>query len=84
MSEKSPLLGTKPMLVKGSLPLPKDVEKILVIQLGDIGDVVATIPTLKAIKDFYPKSLLFLLVRAPNGEILEEEPYIEKIFSVTK
>ncbi|MCX7817586.1 MAG: glycosyltransferase family 9 protein, partial [Syntrophales bacterium] len=43
-----------------------------------------TIPTLKAIKDFYPKSLLFLLVRAPNGEILEEEPYIEKIFSVTK
>lgn len=71
-------------LVKGTLPLPDEVEHILVIQLGDIGDVVTTIPSLMAIKNRYPSSKLSMLVREPNGEILAEEPYLEEIFSVKK
>lgn len=70
------------MLIKGQLPLPDRVNRILVIQLGDIGDVVTTIPSLKAIKNRHPEAEISVLLRSPNEEILVEETCISNLFSI--
>lgn len=43
------------MLVKGNNLKSKDFRDILLIQLGDIGDVVWATPTFRAVKEAYPK-----------------------------
>jgi ADP-heptose:LPS heptosyltransferase len=62
----------------------KDVKKILLIQLGDIGDVVWMTPTLWAVKDAHPKAELFLLVRQGNGALLVADPSVAGIIEVKK
>lgn len=57
--------------------------KILVIQLGDIGDVVWSIPTFRAIKASFPAAGLFVVTRKPYGDLLLDDVSIEKIFQVS-
>jgi predicted lipopolysaccharide heptosyltransferase III len=59
------------------------VSKILVIQLGDIGDVVWAIPTFWSIKAAFPQARLSVLVRNNNGDFLSDDPHIDKIYTVT-
>jgi heptosyltransferase-3 len=58
------------------------IRKILVIQLGDIGDVVWAIPAFWALKAAFPQAGLSVLVRDPNGDLLLDDPHIDKIFQV--
>ena len=60
----------------------KQLKKVLIIQLGDIGDVVWTTPTLRAVKKAYPEAQVSLLVREGVGLLLEGDPILEKIFEV--
>lgn len=57
---------------------------ILIIQLGDIGDVIWTIPTLKAVKTACPDVYLSVLLREHFGDLLREQPYLNKIFEVSR
>ncbi len=41
-------------------------EKILIIKLGAIGDVIRTTPLLQAVKSKYPKSKIFWLTHSPS------------------
>ncbi len=61
-----------------------DVRKILIVQLGDIGDVVWTIPTLWAVKGAYPDARVSVLVREGFGALIEEEPSLHKVFEVRR
>jgi heptosyltransferase-3 len=61
-----------------------DVKKILLVQLGDIGDVVWTIPTLWAVKGAHPQAQLSVLVREGIASLIEEEPSLDKVFEVRK
>lgn len=58
------------------------IKKILVIQLGDIGDVVWMIPALWAVKNAYPQAQLMILARHPNAEVLLDDPRIAGVFQV--
>jgi heptosyltransferase-3 len=60
------------------------VKKILVIQLGDIGDVVWAIPTFWALKEAFPQAVLAVLVRNHNGDFLSDDAHIDKIFTVKR
>jgi predicted lipopolysaccharide heptosyltransferase III len=60
----------------------KDMKKILLIQLGDIGDVVWMMPTVRAIKETVPGSRIYLLLREGTGSLLEDDPWIERVFEV--
>ena len=60
------------------------LKKILVIQLGDIGDVVWMIPALLAVKNAYPQARLMIVTRYPNAEVLLDQPCIEKAFQIRK
>lgn len=70
------------MLISAQHKINIPVRKILVIQLGDIGDVVWAIPAFSALKDAFPHAGLSVLVRNPNGDLLLDDPHIDKIFQV--
>lgn len=49
-------------------------KNILLIQLGDIGDVVLTTPTIRAVKETYPDARVSIMVRKPFGNLLATDP----------
>ena len=70
------------MLVKGNIDLIKNIRSILLIQVGDIGDVVWATPTFRAVKEAYPQANVSVLLRESFGLLLEADPHIHKIFEV--
>jgi len=62
----------------------QNIRKILIIQLGDIGDVVWTTPTLWAVKEAYPEAKITILVREGIGPLLEDDPALEKVLEVKR
>jgi len=59
------------------------LSKILMIQLGDIGDVVWSIPSFQAMKTAHPQAKLFVLTRKPNGDLLSDDRRIDRVMQVS-
>lgn len=57
---------------------------ILVIQLGDIGDVVLSTPTFRAFRETYPDARVSVLVRRGYGSLLTGDPHLFEVLEVTK
>lgn len=72
------------MLISAQHKINISPRKILVIQLGDIGDVVWAIPTFQMVKDAFPQANLFVLTRKPNGDLLWNDERIHKVLQITK
>ncbi len=72
------------MLVKGKSFSLDGIKTILLVQLGDIGDVVLTTPTIKALKENCPHSKIFILVRRNARELIEDLPCVDGVISVDK
>ncbi len=72
------------MIVAQQHKIEIPLKKILVIQLGDIGDVVWGIPAYRSVKAAFPQAELFVLTREPYGDILLDEPYIAGVFQTKK
>lgn len=70
------------MIISAQHKIHIPIKKILIIQLGDIGDVVWMIPALWAVKNAYPQAQLLILARYPNAEILLDDPHIAGCFQV--
>ena len=58
--------------------------KVLVIQLGDIGDVVLATPTFRALSESFPHARVHALVRKPYGSLLSADPHLAGILEVSK
>lgn len=72
------------MLVKGNHLLTKDIKNILLIQLGDIGDVVLTFPCVRALRENFPQANIILAVREKAGELIEECPWANGVISINQ
>ena len=57
----------------------EDCQKILILRLGAVGDVVRTLPALKALKESYPFSRITWVVEEPSRGLLEAQPEIDKV-----
>lgn len=57
---------------------------ILLVQLGDIGDVVLTTPTIRAVKENNPSGRLSVLVRKPFGQLLACDPSVDEVIESEK
>lgn len=71
------------MIVKGGT-FERPINNILIIQLGDIGDVVWATPTFRAVKETYPQANVSILVREGFGSLLEADPHIHIIFEIKR
>lgn len=54
-------------------------DKILVIRLSSLGDVLMTIPAVRAIRDAYPRAHLAWLVEGSVGELLSHQGFIDEV-----
>ena len=57
---------------------------ILLVQLGDVGDVVLTTPTIRAVKETYPEALVSILVFRPYGSLLAADPNVYKVVETVR
>jgi len=71
----SPIL----VLVSNRRPSPPLVERILVIRLGALGDVVRTLPALHVLRDGYPEARISWLSEAAAAPALAAQPAIDEV-----
>jgi len=54
------------------------LNKILVVQMSKLGDMVCTTPIFRAIKIKYPQAKIFVLGNSVNKQLLEKHPHVDK------
>jgi lipopolysaccharide heptosyltransferase I len=59
--------------------VPPDADRILVVRLGALGDVVRTLPAASALRVAYPGSHLAWLVEPPSASLLRSQPWIDEV-----
>ena len=63
--------------------LPKDgIHKILLIQLGDIGDVVLTFPCIRALRENFPGARIAVAVREKARELIDDCVWADNTISI--
>ncbi|PKN34780.1 MAG: hypothetical protein CVU61_06970 [Deltaproteobacteria bacterium HGW-Deltaproteobacteria-19] len=72
------------MQIRERHEIPGTPLRIIVIQLGDIGDIVWTWPALAAIKGRFPAAEISLLTRKGRGGLLEANPLLREIIEVVQ
>ena len=53
--------------------------RILVVRLSAVGDVIRTLPAVKAVKEHYPSSHVAWVVEEPSKTLLESQPEIDDV-----
>ena len=69
---------------KSTYKLPDNIRKVLLIQLGDIGDVVWTIPSIWAAKNSISGSEISVMVQQGFGGLLEADSSVAQVFEVKR
>jgi heptosyltransferase-3 len=70
------------MIIKERFTIPIDIESVLVIQLGDVGDVVWTTPTIWALKEVFPRARVSILIREQTAGLLASDPSVHREFKI--
>lgn len=70
------------MIVKGGDKLPGNIKTVLVIQIGDIGDVVLSLPVLQALKENLPGISLIYAVRAKAASLARECEWVDNVVAI--
>lgn len=65
-------------------PAIRGCRNILLVQLGDIGDVVLTTPTIRAVKETYPDARVSILIFKPYGSLLAADPNVHEVVETAR
>lgn len=60
------------------------MKKILIIRFSSIGDIVLTTPVVRCIKNHYPACKVHYLTKTAFAPILQENPYIDKVYAINE
>lgn len=56
-----------------------DQKKILILRLSAVGDVIRTLPAVKAIKTHFPSASITWMVEEPSEALIESQPEIDEV-----
>jgi heptosyltransferase-2/heptosyltransferase-3 len=59
----------------------KNIKKILIINFGGIGDVLLSLPALKALRSYYPEAEISVLVANKSYEVVKDLSFIDEVFT---
>ena len=62
-----------------ALTRPPDADRILVIRLGAVGDVVRTLPAVTRLRGAYPGAHIAWLVEAPAASVVQDQPCADEV-----
>jgi heptosyltransferase-3 len=65
--------------MKPQFPIFKNIKKILVIKFRHIGDVLLTVPTIRALKETFPDASVSVLVNSGTEDVLSGNPLIDEL-----
>ena len=71
------------MITKGRNKISGDIRRILLVQLGDIGDVVLSFPCILALREGFPQTDIFVAVREKATELIEDCPWATDVISIS-
>lgn len=71
-------------MLKGNNVIHKDIRNILLIQLGDIGDVVLSLPSIRALRENFQKANVIVAVREKAKELIEDCQWATGVISISK
>lgn len=60
------------------------MNKVLIVRLDRIGDVILSTPVIKAVRDAYPESHIAFMVRPYCREVVEGNPYLNEVIVYDK
>ena len=61
-----------------------DFNKILIIRLSSIGDIILTTPLLRSIRKTYPHSSITYITKKQYAGLLADSPYIDELIAFDK
>jgi heptosyltransferase-3 len=67
--------------IKGGSVDRRDIRKILLIQFGDLGDVIVTFPCMRAIREAFPDARLVMAVHEKANELARGCEWIDDVIS---
>lgn len=71
-------------LFTGVKSLPENIQNILIIELLYIGDVIAITPTIRALKQKFPKANIDVLLRPSMNDVLTGNPNVNMVLTYDK
>ncbi|MFA6282828.1 MAG: glycosyltransferase family 9 protein [Desulfurivibrionaceae bacterium] len=71
-------------LITGKRTITGTPRSILLVQLGDIGDVVLSTPCVRALRENYPQARIVVAVWDKAAELLEDCPWLDQVVAITK
>ena len=60
------------------------MQRILLIQLRQLGDILLTTPAIRAVREFYPDAELHFLAHKMGNLILKDNPHIDRLITYTE
>ncbi len=60
----------------------KNPKKILIIRNDHIGDMAYSTHIFRILKNYFPKTKIGVIATADNRQLIEKDPYIDKIFEI--
>ncbi len=79
LREAKPILSRPNLRCLNPLATPPVAERILVIRLGAVGDVVRTLPAVSALRAGYPQARVTWLVENASSSLLRGQPWIDEV-----
>lgn len=79
LREAKPILSRSNLSCQNPLAMPPAAERILVIRLGAVGDVVRTLPAVSALRAGYPQARITWLVENASSSLLRGQPWIDEL-----
>lgn len=59
-------------------------QNILLIQLGDIGDVVLSIPAFRAVREHFPQAKIIVAVREKAKDLIQHIPWVDDAMAINQ
>lgn len=72
------------IVIYGNNVIHKDIHNILLIQLGDIGDVVLSFPCIRALKETFQQANVIVAVRDKAKELIEDCTWATGVIAIDK
>ncbi len=62
----------------------KNLNRVLIIRLSSLGDILLTTPIVRSLKKRYPQIIIDFLLRKEYSDIYKYNPYINKLFTLKR
>ena len=60
------------------------MEKILLIRLSSLGDIVLTTPAIRAVRAYFPNAYIAMLVAKQSADVLRQNPHLNEIIQFNR